>query len=187
MTKSVKFVLAASLVAISAQATAAVVVVGDSRAADCYQSAEYRHATATDIAVCRNALAEDPLSSSERVATNVNLGVLHFFRRDYAQALSLFETALRLDPQEPEAVLNKAITIMRRDESGSEALPLFSQAIAMGTRDPALAYYGRGLANQLNGDYTAAYYDIQRASQIAPEWSAPREGLTHFIVERRGS
>jgi len=55
-------------------------------------------------------------------------------------------------------------------------------AIEMGTEEEALAYYARGVANELNGDLTAAYYDIQRASQIAPEWELPSRDLARFIV-----
>lgn len=188
MKKAAKLaILAGSMLAVAAPASAAVLVLGQSRAASCYEAAEREVPTRNNIDVCRAALAEDPLTARERVATHVNLGILHFFNRDYDTALERFDHALMLDPDEPEAVLNKAITYLRRDESGSRAVPLFSQAIDMGTREPALAYFGRGLAHEMNGDLTAAYMDIQRASQIAPDWSIPEQNLARFIVERRGS
>lgn len=188
MNKAVKLaILAGTMVAVTAPASAAITVLGTSRAASCYQAAENHVPTRRNIDTCLSALEEDPLSGRERVATHVNLGILYFFNQDYDTALARFDHALTLDPQEPEAVLNKAITFLRRDENGSQALPLFSQAIDMGTREPALAYFGRGLAHEMEGDLTAAYYDIRRAAELDPDWSVPEQNLTRFIVERRGS
>lgn len=186
MNKTVKIaILAGSILAVAAPASAAITVLGTSRAASCYEAAERHVPTRVNINTCLAALDEDALTSRERVATNVNLGILYFFNRDYDTALARFDQALTLDPDEPEAVLNKAITYLRRDEDGSTALPLFSQAIDMGTREPALAYFGRGLAHEMEGDLTAAYLDIRRAAELEPDWTLPEQNLARFIVERR--
>lgn len=168
---------------IAGSANAAVIVIGNSRAQACYQSAEYARATLPNIRECQEALEEDVLTSRERTATLVNAGILYFYRDDYETALQHFDRAIELDSEEPEAFLNKAITLLRRDEAGGQALPLFTMALEMGTRKPALAYYGRGLAHELNGDLTAAYYDIQRASEADPDWDVPERDLARFIVE----
>lgn len=179
-----KFALASvSIATIAGAANSAVIVIGNSRAQSCYQSAEYARATQSNIDECNAALEHDLLSQRERVATLVNVGILHFYRRDYNTALSHFDQAIAIDAEEPEALLNKAITLLRRDEAGGEALPLFTMALEMGTRKPALAYYGRGLAHELNGDLTAAYYDIQRASEADPDWDVPERDLARFIVQ----
>ena len=39
---------------------------------------------------------------------------------------------------------------------------------------PALAYFGRGLANEDMGNIRDAYADYRRAAQLDPQWSAPR-------------
>ncbi|MCA1749003.1 MAG: hypothetical protein ABR601_03035, partial [Parasphingopyxis sp.] len=133
MNKAVKFaILAGSMLAVAVPASAAITVLGTSRAASCYQAAENAVPTRRNIDVCLAALEDDPLTRRERIATHVNLGILYFFNQDYDTALARFDTALTIDPNEPEAVLNKAITYLRRDENGSEALPLFSRAIDMG-------------------------------------------------------
>lgn len=186
MNKAVKLViLAGSMLAVAAPASAAISVLGTSRAASCYQAAENHVPTRRNIDTCLAALEEDALTTRERVATHVNLGILYFFNEQYDTALARFDHALTIDPNEPEAVLNKAITYLRRDESGTEALPLFSRAIDMGTREPALAYFGRGLAHEMEGDLTAAYHDIRRAAELEPDWSLPEQNLARFIVERR--
>ena len=176
--------VAGAAVGIAAQAHAAVIVVGSSRAVSCYEAAEYGRATDRAVQTCLNALREDPLTGSERVATHVNLGILYFHQRQYDAALARFDHAMALDPTEPEAVLNKAITLLRRDEAGGQALPLFTRAIEMGTREPALAYYGRGLANEMNGDLTQAYLDVRRASELDPAWDVPQRDLGRFIVQQ---
>lgn len=176
--------VAGALVALAGSANAAVIVIGNSRAAACYQAAEFQRPSEANVNTCLEALRGDALSESEAVATNVNLGILYFYRANYDAALARFDRAMAMDPTEPEAVLNKAITLLRRDEAGSQALPLFSRAIEMGTREPALAYYGRGLAHELNGDLTAAYLDIRRASEIDPEWDVPARDLGRFIVQQ---
>ncbi|MBC7986926.1 MAG: tetratricopeptide repeat protein [Sphingomonadaceae bacterium] len=163
-------------------ASAAVTVIGGSAARSCYESAERENASDSALRTCNTALEPGVSLGHERVASFVNRGILYFYRGQYDRAIEDFDTAIALDPQEPEAFLNKGVALMRRDNSGQQALPLFSMAIEMGTEEEALAYYARGVANELNGDLTAAYYDIQRASQIAPEWDVPSRDLARFIV-----
>ena len=181
---SLKMALLAGIFTLAAsQASAAVMVLGSSRAQSCYQAAEHERATNDSIANCQRALREDPLTTRDHTATLVNLGILYFYRDQYDLALTSFDRAIANDPNEPEAYLNKAITLLRRDESGTQAVPLFTMALDMGTRKPALAFYGRGLAHELDADLTAAYHDIQRATVAEPSWDVPARDLARFIVE----
>lgn len=164
-------------------ANAAVMVSGNSSAQTCFAAAARQAHTATDLRPCDFAIDREALTFDDRVATYVNRGIIQFHRGSYDLALADFDRALALDEDQPEAMLNKAITLMRRDRRGEEALPLFTQALNLGTEQPAVAHYGRGLAHQLTGDLTAAYMDILTASELAPEWDAPRNDLGNFIVE----
>lgn len=161
----------------------AIQVAGNSAAQACYAAAAQRSDSRTDLRPCDFALDAEMLNSYDRVATFVNRGIIHFHRGNYDRALTDFDRALGLDAENPEAMLNKAITLMRRDERGDHALPLFTRALDLGTDQPAVAHYGRGLAHQLTGDLTSAYMDILTASELAPEWEAPRNDLSNFIVE----
>lgn len=183
MKLTTKLMLFAGAATIAGQTGAAVMVLGSSRAAECYHAAEHERTSSGNVQTCIAALENDNLNRAERTATFVNLGILHFYRGEYDTALGRMDQAIENDPQEPEAVLNKAITLLRRDRAGTLAVPLFSRAIAMGTREPALAYYGRGLAQELEGDLTAAYLDIRRANQLDPDWDVPERDLARFIVE----
>ncbi len=169
--------------ALGAAAQAAVHVTGNSSARLCYAAAAAQAMSLNDLRPCNLALEREALSAEDRVATLVNRGIIHFHRGSYNRAISDFDSALALDENQPEALLNKAITLMRRDESGEQALPFFNRALELGTQRPAIAYYGRGLAHHLNGDLTSAYIDIRRASELDPEWEAPREELDNYIVE----
>lgn len=173
--------LATTLLATGA-ATAAVTVIGSNAARSCYESAERENASDSALRTCNTALEPGVSLGHEEVASYVNRGILYFYRGQYDRAIEDFDAAIALDPQEPEAFLNKGVALMRRDESGAQALPLFTMAIEMGTEEEALAYYARGVANELNGDLTAAYLDIQRASRLDPDWDVPSRDLARFIV-----
>lgn len=164
-------------------ANSAVQVAGNSSAQTCYAAAALQSVSRSDLRPCNYALDIEMLNTYDRIATFVNRGIIHFHRGNYDRALVDFDRALGMDAENPEAMLNKAITLMRRDERGDQALPLFTRALDLGTDQPAVAHYGRGLAHQLTGDLTSAYMDILTASELAPEWDAPRNDLSNFIVE----
>lgn len=178
--------IAASAVAITAiagTANSSVQIVGNSSAAACYTAALRQADTRMALRPCNIALTRDSLSRQHRIATYVNRGIIQFHREQYDLALADFDRALAIDSEQPEAMLNKAIALMRRDERGEEALPYFTRALELGTEQPAVAHYGRGLAHHLTGDLTAAYIDILTATELAPEWDAPRDDLSNYIVE----
>lgn len=182
--KNLAKVSAAAIVALlgAGAANAAITVIGTSSARACYEAAEHENASASALRSCDAAIESADTGPRERVATYVNRGIVYFHRADFERAISDFDRAIAMDPDEPEAFLNKGVALMRRDQSGAQALPLFTMAIEMGTEEPALAYYARGVAHELNGDLTAAYYDIRRASQIDPQWDLPTQDLARFIV-----
>ena len=63
--------------------------------------------------------------------------------------------------------------------------PDINRGLELGVDEPAKAYYNRALAYEGLEDAKSAYYDYQKAVEINPEWSAPREQLTRFSVTRR--
>ena len=91
---------------------------------------------------------------------------------------------LHRDPDEPESYLNKGMATLRLPNGWDEAVPLFDTAIAKETRRPAIAYYGRAVANELGGNLRQAYRDYREASRIDPEWQDPQKELARFTVRR---
>lgn len=178
-----KTLLFALLASLPATAHSAVTVLGNSEARECYEAARDEQATAGTIRLCTRALSQGLLVGRDRVATHVNRGILYVQRGDMASGLADYDRALALDAEEPEAYLNKGLALLRRDNSGASALPMFNAAIEYGTSEPAIAYYARAVAHEFNGDIPAAYHDLRRAQELDPEWDAPARDLQRFVVQ----
>jgi Tfp pilus assembly protein PilF len=172
-------VVAAAIVAVPAAAS--VQTLGGGYAKSCYTAAESHFATKQGIDDCNLALAEEGLLAQVRVATYVNRGILFLRGVDVARADADFDAALKIDPNQAEAWLNKAIVRARFGKS-TDALPHVTRALQAGTRKPALAYFVRAMAYEDSGNLRAAYADLQRAHQLDPKWSEPTIELKRFKV-----
>ena len=180
-----KIVIAGFLVACAAPAAASVVVVGSGDARLCFQAADSPMLPqVTDIRHCDDAIAEGALTTYEMVATHVNRGILRLRRNQIDESIADFDAAMRLDPNQPEAYLNKGAALIRR-ENPSEAAQLFTVALEHNTRRPEVAHYGRAVANEALGNVREAYQDYRLAAELAPGWSAPRADLQRFRVVQR--
>lgn len=181
-----KLVLAALLTAICVPASASVMVIGNSSARLCYEAADSQLAPDTsDMNRCNMALTEEALSRRDIVATYVNRGILRLRRGQVEQAIVDFNTAIEMDPAQPEAYLNKGAALMRQDNA-QEALPLFTASLERNTVRPEVAHYGRAIAYETLGDARAAYNDYRRASELRPDWQDPLVELRRFrVVQRR--
>ncbi|HEX4739222.1 MAG TPA: tetratricopeptide repeat protein [Allosphingosinicella sp.] len=175
--------IAVALAATAVPAGAAVTVLGSTSARMCFEAADARVLPAgNSVDRCNEALAEENLSDYDTVATFVNRGILKMRLGNSDAAIADFDKALARDPNQPEAYLNKGIALLRKPDGWTQAVPLFDSALAKKTRRPALAYYGRGVANELAGHVKQAYYDYREASRIEPNWRDPRQELTRFTV-----
>ncbi|MGP1353127.1 MAG: tetratricopeptide repeat protein [Parasphingopyxis sp.] len=173
-------IAATGLVATSA--SAAVSVIGNTSARACYESALEERSGPGDIRVCTDAIEDRMITGRDRVASYVNRGILYVRNGDYARAIADYDRAIELDGTEPEAYLNKGLALLHQRRATADVVTLLTTAIEHGTREPALAYYGRGVAHELNGDIPAAYYDIRRATDLDPEWDLPARDLSRFRV-----
>jgi tetratricopeptide (TPR) repeat protein len=181
MTKR-KLVIAALLAALAAPASAAVFVIGNSDARLCYEAADSPMLPGPrDLRRCDEALLHENLSNYETVATHVNRGILRLRRSLVDEAVVDFDRAIALDPEQPEAYLNKGAALIRR-HNPQDALQLFTVALEHNTSRPAIAHYGRAVANEQLGNVAAAYRDYRRASELDPEWREPRTELARFRV-----
>lgn len=182
MAKS-KFLLIAAVAAAAVPATASVVIVGSTSARVCYEAADGSGRPNIDeLSQCDRALHQEPLTRYETAATHVNRGIVLIRRGRIEAGIGDFDRALKLDPEQPEAYLNKGIALLRQEGRAREALPLIETALAKGTRRPAAAYYSRAVAHEELGDVPAAYRDYRLASEADPEWRIPRVELARFTV-----
>lgn len=171
--------------AIAAPASASVVVLGNSNARLCYEAADSSSVPgARDLRLCDDALLNETMTTYDTVATHVNRGILRLRVGRVDEAINDFDRAIAMDSNQPEAYLNKGAALLRR-ENAAEAMSLFTMALDRNTTRPAIAHYGRGIANETLGNLSAAYRDYTAASQIAPNWSEPRTELTRFRVISR--
>jgi tetratricopeptide (TPR) repeat protein len=182
MARSKYLIAAAILAAASVPAIASVTVVGNSSARLCYEAAESPlNPTLRDVRDCDHAFSEEALSQHDRVATHVNRGILRLRRGQVDEAIADFDVAIDLDPDQPEAYLNKGAALIRVDNP-QDALGLFTVALEHNTRRPEVAHFGRAIANEELGNIRAAYNDYRRASELDPEWADPRTELRRFRV-----
>jgi tetratricopeptide (TPR) repeat protein len=172
-----------ALASVPFAANASVLTVGGAYAYSCYEAADGNGATIASLEACNHALGEEALTAQDRAATHVNRGILLLRRANLDRANADFDAALKLNPNEAEAWLNKAILNARYGKS-RDALPYVAKALENGTRKPAIAYFVRAMANEDSGKIAAAYQDLQRAKALDPEWAEPSIELQRFQVRR---
>jgi tetratricopeptide (TPR) repeat protein len=175
--------LAASSLLPLSSAHGAVLTVGGPLSYRCYQSALAADSRGLAIDACDRAIREEGLATPDLAATYVNRGILLMSGARYAAADTDFDTALKLSPQLSDGWLNKGFLRLRQG-NGRDALPLIQKGIDSGARNQALAMFARGVAHEQMGDFGPAYADLQRARELAPGWSLPREYLASYQVRR---
>lgn len=175
----------AALAALPASAAASVITMGSGYAESCYHAADARDASRQSMEACDKALTEQAITEGDRVATHVNRGILFMIRRKVSEANADFDAALAIDPNEPEAWLNKAV-VHARFGRPIDAMPLVQKALDLNTRRPALAYFVRAMALEDSGNIAGAYYDLKRAERLEPGWSEPKIELRRFRVGNQG-
>lgn len=177
-----EFLVAAAAAAISVPATAGVTVIGSSSARLCYEEADSKRApSAGSLRICDRALNEEAMPREDIVATHVNRGIVRLRLNDVSGSLLDFDRAIALDPNEPEAYLNKGSALMRQNHAEA-ALPLISLALEKQTRRPELAHFARGVAYEALGRIPEAYADFRQAAALAPQWEDARLELARFRV-----
>jgi tetratricopeptide (TPR) repeat protein len=160
----------------------AVTVLGNSAARQCYEAADSPLRPDPNVmALCDQAIAREPLSRRDRVATHINRGILRVRSGDVEEGIEDFDAAIERDPTIAEAWFNRGVALMRT-AGPAEALPSFNQAVERSTNRPALAYFGRAVANEALGNIRDAYADYRRASELDPDWDRPRTELARFSV-----
>ena len=175
---------AITFLAATTPAQGARISIGSTYAQSCYEAAEAQRADRRTLETCNIALAEEGLSHHDLVGTHVNRGIILMLSGHLNLAERDYDRALALDPNEPEAWLNKGINALKRGNS-QLALQFVEKAIALRTRKPAVAFYMRGIAHEDAGNVRAAYADLQRARQLDPAWPLPAVELRRYQVRTR--
>ncbi|HEX3918939.1 MAG TPA: hypothetical protein VHW60_16500 [Caulobacteraceae bacterium] len=183
--KLLMFVSATTLVLFAASAAgAAVTVMGDTTAMQCSVAAFHEEADHTALQLCTTALAEGTLDRRDQAGTYINRGVMQMIRMDYADAGSDFQRAIDVDPALGEAWINRgAVDIINKHYQ--QGIDDIDKGLALGTEEPAKAYYNRAVAYEGIDDEKSAYLDYQQALTLEPGWDLPKQELLRFTVTRR--
>ena len=166
-------------------AGASTTSIGNSAARDCWEAAEAQDYDRNAIYHCNMALEFEGLDAPNKAATLVNRGVLYMRNRNYSIAERDFQRAMSTNDANPEAYLNMAISRLRQNENDTSVMPWIEKAIALNTKDQALAYYSRAILHERNGNIRQAYYDYRKAHELAPDWDEPAEDLQRYQVTRK--
>lgn len=189
--KKLCFAAALLATALPLAAWSATISVGGQNALAhaCYVAAEHGPSISQRqaLATCDRSLQEEALLVRDRMATHVNRGVINFRSRNLHAALLDFDRALALQPNQPDALINKALTMTAGDGDINEAIKLFDTALAGKPERPWIGYYGRAVAHELSMHDALAYYDYRRAQALRPDWTLPSAALTRFTVKPKGS
>lgn len=192
-----KRILSAAIVLFAAApAYAATTMLGDTPAIACAKAAaaetpnaNFSEPTRRDaLAQCDAALSDKigagKITGQDRTATLANRGIILAAAGDVSAALDDYNAALERDPSLTNAYINRGSALLRASRY-AEARADFDRAIAMGTNQPTLAYFNRGMANEKLGALTAAYRDYKKAQSLSPDFAPATAELARFQVTSR--
>lgn len=174
---------AAAFLSVAGVAAASTLVIGSGSAQECSEAALKGRADSRSVLACTTALQVETLNFRDRARTYVNRGVLQMRQRQFGAARADFDQATTIDPNLGEAYVNRGATFVGEDRY-REGVEQIDKGLALGVKDPEKAFFNRGLANEGLGDLNAAYRDYNRASELAPDWLAPKTELARFTVKR---
>jgi tetratricopeptide (TPR) repeat protein len=164
-----------------ASAGAAVVVLGNSMAHDCYLHAKSGIDPRGGIAVCNGALEEGEMGSKDIAATHVNRGVLYDLVGRNPEAFDDFNVGIRRNPELGDGYLNRGVSLIRMKRY-DDAFADIQKAITLEPTEPAVAYYDLAVVEEDLGRVRDAYFDYKHALEILPGYTPASEALTHFTV-----
>ena len=171
-------------VALAAPAGAAVSVLNGTLANSCYQAAEFGSSSIEGLRVCSLALDETALSTRDRAATYINLGIVRSRSDDSEGALDSYNRGLALDPSLGEGYVDRgAVQIVLKNYQA--AIADITKGIELNANKPEIAYYDRAIANEAVGNIRDAYIDYKKAVEIRPDFALANGQLSRFRVVRK--
>lgn len=148
----------------------------------CFRAADSETRRPDAVQICTTALRDRGLGSYDRMATLVNRGIVQFRLENFDAAIADFDTAMEIERNQPDAMINRGITMLAAGHDVDQALGYLDRGLAGGPQRPWVGYYGRAVANELAGRDAAAYRDYRRAQELRPNWSLPRQALARFSI-----
>lgn len=182
MLRTVSALTAATLAIAAAFGAGAATMVIGGLAGECSDRAHAGRHDADDLDVCSRAISYEGLSNRDLAGTYVNRGAMELMGRMNDVAHADFQAALRLMPRMGEAHIGEGAYLVGMARFG-EAEGEISRGLQLGSEQPEKGYYIRAIARWGQDDFKGAYADFNRAIELKPTWSLPREQLKNFHVE----
>ena len=148
---------------------------------DCQVASQMGRSDPATLRLCNRAVQTEGLTDEQRAATHLNRGVVYIARGSERLAIADFEEAVRLNPALAEAHVNLGLARLATLDYAAAAASL-TTGLTLGPREPAKAYYGRGLAYEALSRLPEAREDFQRAASLAPNWADPRNDLARVAA-----
>jgi tetratricopeptide (TPR) repeat protein len=159
---------------------AAVTVIGGGAAQLCYAAADSGRAGREGIMSCNEALV-GALSQTDRAATLVNRGVIELNQARVNAAQDDFNAGLAIDPDLAEGYVDRGATLIAQRKF-ADAIKDINKGLALGAKQPQVAYFDRAIADEALGNLQAAYDDYRQALVIAPDFTLASDELKRFKV-----
>jgi len=160
------------------------VSLGAPNAALCAEAAAAGRLDDQAAEACDRAVETERLTRANQIATQINRGAVHLRRRDGEAALSAYDAAIALDPDNADAHLSRGVALHMIGRPGP-AVAAITEALSLGLSAPYVAYYYRAAAREALGDARGAYEDYRTALAIEPNWDPAHQELGRFARVRR--
>jgi tetratricopeptide (TPR) repeat protein len=138
----------------------------------------------TGLATARTELERAIAQEDAWAAPRYQLGVVHFYLRDYDNAQAAFVKVSQLEPGWSQALIWLGTTYYASGKH-KEAIEAYRRAIQMESGSAA-AYAGLGLARSARGEKNAEK-DIEKASQLDPTSGLPHLNMGIILAKSKKS
>ncbi|MEO8054929.1 MAG: tetratricopeptide repeat protein, partial [Acidobacteriota bacterium] len=117
----------------------------------------------------------------DNVPALLNLGRAAEQRGSLGEAASRLRSAYAIDPSDPAVLVNLATVEVKLGRAG-EAIPLYEEALRLGTADAHLAHNGLGVAFMRQGRVAEATEQFREALRLRPDYDFARANLERALA-----
>ena len=153
-----------------------------SDAAKCHDAVRRAdHASAGHVAACTAVIADEHARDSERAAARVNRATLYRHLGEDAAAVADCEAALPVMSREANVAISCAAVFIDAGEP-DRAVELLQQSELPETRDRYKYYHNLALAHHDLGEYSLAYYYLEKTLAAKPGFAPAVELIANYKV-----
>jgi tetratricopeptide (TPR) repeat protein len=152
-------------------------IITNPQALACQDAAKIGDFHGDGVDQCTLALGASPLSQQDVAAIYTDRGGVYLQHRQFALAKADLDAALKLIPTTADAYINRGAALLGMKQY-ADAIVDIDRGLELGPDQPEKAYFNRALAEEHLKDLKSAYQDFLKASQLNPNWPAPKAELT---------